>query len=303
MYSSLCCLLLPILLQAQPEKQSPSAAPVVRQSFPILPYIFFDSASSIIPDRYWLLPDRAATSDSFDKAGIRGGLLDYHYHLLNVIGSRLRKHPQTRIEIVGCNSEQPKIGEVVDVSRARGEMVYRYLTDIWGIDTSRVRLLPARGLPQIRSNTRDPLGIVENRRAEISSKDWEIMGPVIGNYPEISGGSTQEIHTLILFKFDSPAPGPLNERAMEKYLKPGIRASSEIVVVAHRDQRLELEDQNRRRSQMRATAVVEWVKKNVDLPYAAISSTIGDSPLVDNSIPEGRFFNRSVVVYMVTAAR
>src|SRR5690606_27495818 len=84
-----------------------------------------------------------------------------------------------KIEIVGNNSEQADIGETKETSEARGQIVYDYLTNIWQISPDRIKLLPPRGFPKERSNPRDPLGIVENRRTEIRSSDWEIMKPIL----------------------------------------------------------------------------------------------------------------------------
>ena len=151
---------------------------LVKELYPLLTYVFFDSGSAKIPDRYILFTDPSQTQN-FNDSTIPGGTLQKYYHMLNIVGYRMRTHPETKITITGCNSEQAAIGEVIDVSKQRGQIVYDYIINIWKIDPSRVQLMPARGLPQFRSNIKDPLGIVENRRTEILSDDWEVMKPIL----------------------------------------------------------------------------------------------------------------------------
>ena len=151
---------------------------LVKELYPLLTYVFFDSGSAKIPDRYILFTDPLQTQN-FNDSTIPGGTLQKYYHMLNIVGYRMRTHPETKITITGCNSEQAAIGEVIDVSKQRGQIVYDYIINIWKIDPSRVQLMPARGLPQFRSNIKDPLGIVENRRTEILSDDWEVMKPIL----------------------------------------------------------------------------------------------------------------------------
>lgn len=149
----------------------------------ILPYVFFDSANGEIPERYIIFrsPEQRL---GFSDTTIPGGTLEKHRQLLNVIGYRMRTHPDTRITIGGYNSsgqrvpEQP--GENVNISRQRQQVVYDYLTNIWQIDPNRIELLPIReGAPPETSNPKVPEGREENRRAEIGSWDWQIMKPII----------------------------------------------------------------------------------------------------------------------------
>lgn len=151
---------------------------LVRELYPLLTYVFFDSASAQIPNRYKLFTSPAQTTN-FNDTTIPGGTLQKYYHVLNIIGYRMRTFPETKISIVGNNSAQAGSGEVKSVSEQRGKVVYDYLTNIWGIDASRITLKAPRDLPELPSNRTDPLGIVENRRTEITSSDWEVMRPIL----------------------------------------------------------------------------------------------------------------------------
>ena len=150
--------------------------------YPLLNYIFFDLGSSDIPKRYIRYKDENAAKN-FSDTTISGGTLDKYYHLLNIYGFRLRKHPDVKIEIVGCNdgttSEEKKAG----LSKARAINVYNYLKDVWGIDESRMKVT-FRDKPEVVSNLKDSLGIVENRRVELKCSDWDIMKPVFEKDPK-----------------------------------------------------------------------------------------------------------------------
>ncbi len=114
---------------------------IVEEYFPILPYLFFDSASAIIPSRYQLFKSFAQTL-LFDEEKLPGTALSVYYNLCNIVGSRLRKHPLMKVGMVGFNSDQPKIGETQSLSVERRDAVYRYLREIWQIPKEQLVLLP-----------------------------------------------------------------------------------------------------------------------------------------------------------------
>ncbi len=377
---------------------------LVKELYPLLTYVFFDSGSSQIPDRYIRFTDPSQT-EGFSDTTIPGGTLEKYYHMLNVVGYRMRQHPETKIEIVGCNSEQAALGETKDVSEKRGTVVYDYLTSIWKIDPSRIKMLPPRGFPETKSNPNDPLGIIENRRAEIRSSDWEVVKPIINKdlrrYPQpetmfftmkngINDGlvarraieikrngklwnvisnvgttdpqskpynwgkngdadsipndeapfvcqlivysadgkecrspeitipveivtneekrrealvdKTIDRYSLVLFKFNSPEAGPLNDRILREYVYADIHQGAQIEVVGHTDV-VGLEDVNKKLSDARSNTVTSGLRKNVR--NGVIQSLQGqgvgeDSPLYNNELPEGRFYNRTVQVTIVT---
>jgi outer membrane protein OmpA-like peptidoglycan-associated protein len=317
----------------------------------------------------------------------------------------MRTHPDTKIQIIGNNSNQPAINEVKDVSGKRGQVVYDYLINIWKIDPSRITLLPPRDLPEAQSNINDPLGIVENRRTEIRSGDWEIVKPIVnidfrrtpqpdtmhfimkngindaliarraieikrngqpwytmtdlGKTEAVSPAynwgrdanpdsipnnetpytaqlvvysqdgkecrsveiqipveivtsqekrterlvdSTKDIYSLVLFKFNSPEAGPLNDRILREYIYNDVRPGARIEVIGHTDV-VGLEDRNAKLSGDRAGTVVNGIRKNVKSGvYAYLNGRgVGENdPLYPNDLPEGRFYNRTVQVRIAT---
>lgn len=150
---------------------------LVKQLYPLLTYVFFDSGSAVIPERYVLFNDGSQTTQFSDTA-IPGGTMEKYRTMLNIVGYRLRNNPNIKIKVQGCNSNESEIGETKDISGKRAQVVADYITRIWNIDASRVQVQPARDLPAQPSNQKDPLGRIENRRVEITVED-----PAGDDYP------------------------------------------------------------------------------------------------------------------------
>jgi outer membrane protein OmpA-like peptidoglycan-associated protein len=108
---------------------------------------------------------------------IPGDAIEHYYHVLNVIGARLRANPLSMVSVVGCSDNGANDNAVPRIGDQRAETVQDYLVRIWGIDPQRIRV-SGRGLPEIPSSTSVPEGVAENRRVEILSTDWEIMKPL-----------------------------------------------------------------------------------------------------------------------------
>lgn len=146
---------------------------------PLLNYVFFDEGSSVIPARYELL----------DKDEVRGfGInqlrksddLETYYHVLNILGDRMRSNPDIRITVTGHNSDEGVEKDDKELSMARAQSVVKYFTDVWSIDPRRIEV-KARNLPVEESRTDTLPGHEENRRVEITSSSDEIEQPVMTN--------------------------------------------------------------------------------------------------------------------------
>lgn len=159
---------------------------------PLLPYIFFDLNSSKMPARYILFTSSSQTA-AFNDQRLTGGTLDKYYHTLNIYGYRLRNHPSVKLEINGCvdaDNEDKNSSLMSD----RAQVIYNYFRDIWGISEERMTITTqkGKGWPDVRSNPKDSLGIVENRRVELrfSGGDgddrWLVERPIYSNDPTYS---------------------------------------------------------------------------------------------------------------------
>ncbi len=172
---------------------------------PLLPYVFFAKDSARIPIRYAALdPDSARRFRVEDLHHLDA--LPVYYHLLNIIGRRMREYPKGFLTITGCNSGEGTEMGSRKLSRARAIVVRDYLRNVWGIPEARMKIV-ARDLPEKFSRPADPDGMAENRRVEIDADDWRIIRPVV---------TTQNLSALatrgIAFSIQAP---PGNARSWE----------------------------------------------------------------------------------------
>lgn len=144
---------------------------IVKENYPLLPILFFDSNSLQIPQRYYLFTDTEQCK-KFNDSTIPGGTLNKYYHLLNIIGYRMRNNPLGSITLKGSYL---KNRESATVAKERVEVIRKYLVDIWKIEPERIQVKPAQAAT-VPSN--DTLLAEESRRVEINSDSWEVMKPI-----------------------------------------------------------------------------------------------------------------------------
>lgn len=143
---------------------------------PLLTYVFFDENSSVIPGRYNKLSKPETAAFNIDDL-YNLDAMDTYYHLLNIIGKRMQQYPEAKIALDGCNSNEGIEKNNLDLSDKRAIAIKNYFTNVWGISEDRIKL-DKRNLPEEPSNIKDPDGVQENRRVEITSNMWEIIAPV-----------------------------------------------------------------------------------------------------------------------------
>jgi outer membrane protein OmpA-like peptidoglycan-associated protein len=155
----------------------------VTETFPILPYIFFDSASAVLPDRFaQITPDAAA---QFRESELPHRSLESYYQIMNVIGSRMLANPSAKLTINGTtDGREGKSGaegmEDVerDLAQRRALAVRDYLNSVWKIDPERL-VITTTDVPKNPSSTEYPEGFEENRRVELSSDNDQILKPIV----------------------------------------------------------------------------------------------------------------------------
>jgi outer membrane protein OmpA-like peptidoglycan-associated protein len=146
----------------------------VRESFPMLSYIFFDSLGTIIPQRYTQLDANGAKS--FNDRDLPSTTLGVYHSILNITGKRLLENPSSKLTITGCRDEY---SEGPNISKARAEAVRDYFVNTWGISPNRMRIV-VRGSPGTQSNPDYPEGRAENRRVELNTDDnTDVFAPVV----------------------------------------------------------------------------------------------------------------------------
>lgn len=147
------------------------------ETFPLLPYIFFNNAGAdITTSRVNLISESQARGFRENELKNWDALAIYR-DVLNIIGSRLQNNPNAKITITGCNSNTGVEEGNADLSRRRAEAVAEYFKDSWNIDSKRMTV-ETRNLPQNPASSKSENGNEENRRTEISSTDAKILAPI-----------------------------------------------------------------------------------------------------------------------------
>lgn len=144
---------------------------------PILNYIFFDENSYQLPEKYKQLSIKQAEDFKIESL-YRCKTLETYYQILNIVGYRLKNNPNANIKIVGCNGDIFTELNNITLSRNRANTVYNYLTAIWGIDPSRIKV-SFQNLPtnfSYPNNQKEKQQ--ENRRVEIIADDYSIFEPI-----------------------------------------------------------------------------------------------------------------------------
>lgn len=144
---------------------------------PLLNYVFFDSLSSQLPERYKLISTRETVDFEIDNLKDMDALETY-YHVLNIIGLRLRNESSANITLVGTNSNNGGEEGNLELSEARANSVKDYLVNVWKIDENRIDI-KSRNLPDKETRSDEPGGDAENRRVEIISNSFKISEPVV----------------------------------------------------------------------------------------------------------------------------
>lgn len=143
---------------------------------PLLTYIFFDHNSDKIPERYVKLTPEQTKTFGLKQLGSLDVLQTY-YHILNIVGKKLKETKESKVILVGTNSGKGEEKNNLDLSNRRAKAVKDYLVNVWGIEPDRIEV-QARNLPMEPSNPDDPQGEEENRRVEIITDDIRITEPI-----------------------------------------------------------------------------------------------------------------------------
>lgn len=148
---------------------------IVTQSYPLLPYIFFDSASSTLPRKY-----TNGNVGFFSEEHLPKSTINIYYRIMDIIGSRLRRNPKAIITIVGVTdgNELPTESERLNLAEQRAIAVKKYLLENWNLSQKQINI-SARNLPRLPTSTQYYEGFEENRRVEIYSDENNILAPVI----------------------------------------------------------------------------------------------------------------------------
>lgn len=271
----------------------------VTRLYPLLNYIFFDSASAALPARYARLTAGQAAKFTDSALEVQNTLAIYRTSL-NIIGYRLRKFPDAKLALTGCTSGPD---EAATLGKERAEAIALYLSEVWKIDRNRL-VASGRALPETPSRNISGIGAQENRRVEIASDDARILAPYVAydmleEAPPGAYYGVAEEYALLLFDFEKSKlaeHGRASIDLIKKMMKP--ERYSELPPNEFSVRFLGYSDAtgspgyNEKLSRERA----EEVRKLIPVPGSSAVG-IGESILLfDNSTPEGRFYCRTVVI-------
>ena len=154
----------------------------VRETFPVLNYVFFDSGSTEIPERYVLLRENQVEDfkedqlDLFPPENLSGRSdrqLEVYYNILNILGDRMSKDQSSNITLIGSSDTDTAEGNQM------AESIKSYLVDIFSIDASRIttRGVDKPEIPAAQSRSSEELALLqeEGRRVSLESNSPNLL--------------------------------------------------------------------------------------------------------------------------------
>lgn len=147
---------------------------VVTQTYPLLPYVFFDSASATLPVKY--VTDES--TESFSEVNLPKKTLPIYYRMFDIIGKRMTENPSATLTVTGTTDGREEGRQREDLARRRAEAVVNRIAQRWNLPRSRFVIRTA-DKPTFPTSDRYAEGIEENRRVELSSTTSALLAPVV----------------------------------------------------------------------------------------------------------------------------
>lgn len=165
----------PVIIQSLSTQPLEINETVVTQTFPLLPYLFFDSASSAVRSRYVSSESTAA----FAEQALPKQTLPIYYRMLDIVGKRM-KTSQAKLVVTGTTDgmEGGTAEGRKKLAEERAKAVVLEMRKRWGLEESRF-VLRAVEKPTVSSNDAYAEGVAENRKVELSSTDATLLAPVV----------------------------------------------------------------------------------------------------------------------------
>lgn len=157
------------------------AARRVRETFPLRNYVYFNTGSTAIPERYVLLRKEQVKDFKEDQlevfapktpAGRSEREMVVYYNILNILGDRMGKNPSATITLTGSSEQGPQDG------KAMAETVKSYLVDTFSIDASRITV-EGRNKPKIPSEQKGGTKSLDLLREEDRRVSVESSSPAL----------------------------------------------------------------------------------------------------------------------------
>ncbi len=147
-----------------------------KELFPLVPYVFFEE-NLTRPTAGTLETISGAESGEFSTERLELNAFEVNKRILDIVGFRLKNNPRADLTLVGTLDGSKKESQNKTLNQERANYVRDYLVQTWGINPQRINLRTVN-FPSKPSTTRDPEGVAENRRVELSSSNPEILAPI-----------------------------------------------------------------------------------------------------------------------------
>ncbi len=148
---------------------------VVTHTYPLLPYVFFNSSSYYLKDKY-----KQRTNGKITENDLPNNALNIYSTMLDIIGSRMNENQGSTLVITGMSDGREEISseQTLKLAENRAESVADYLIANWSIDKKRL-IIKTRETPELATSTIYQEGYEENRRVEISTLNYDLLKPVV----------------------------------------------------------------------------------------------------------------------------
>lgn len=110
---------------------------------PLIPLVVFKASEEELPDRYRRLSPKESANWREEQV-FTDTAVHWQYHMLDVIGSRMLKNPETTLSIQAYDDGTAD-GAILNARRVTS--IQRYLVDVFGINEDRIALNTQRGKP------------------------------------------------------------------------------------------------------------------------------------------------------------
>lgn len=145
------------------------------ESIALLPMIFFEHHSHVLPSRYRRIRSSDRTSFTVSSSARQRNNEAYR-NILNIIGKRMSDASSATLTLTGCTSGIAEEAGNTELAERRARAIADYLVDVWKIAPQRF-LIQTR--PRADTNGLGSTNPADTRRVELRSDNSDILAPIL----------------------------------------------------------------------------------------------------------------------------
>lgn len=292
--------------------------------FPIVPYVFYNEGSKYPSAATQTLAAERETG-KFVMSDLEPDAIEINKNTLDIIGTRMQENTAADLTITGTVDAKTEKGNTA-LAKERAEQAKNYLIVNYGISPDRITTVGA-AKPSKPSSNRVEDGIAENRRVEFSSKDRNLLNPMLIEkerqaiatpdlvefVPEVTSSDSVTKWQLELSqsgKMIKTFNGGGNPNEIQWAIRPNQLAASDLPVEYH----LSVENNKGKSDNFTGSIPVEYVstsqRSKEDKPDKTVSKfslvvfdfdspeiSDHDKEIIDNNILPAIEYNSTVQIY------